>query len=164
MAMQKCLYCNTGTLMHVKPSSDFYSMSDEKEGISSLPLGLYQCDTCGIQCTKLEVDKAGSSGRSPFSAARQPEVSEEKLVQAWNLMRKSDWEEALTVLFRAGSPLEHPLDFLFTSTFPPPTAGKSTQKSRSSMRRSNSATLSLIPYRRLRSPKSSQRLRIAYYP
>ena len=113
MAMQKCLYCNTGTLLHVKPSSDFYDMSYEKEGISSLPLDLYQCDTCGIQCTKLEVDKAGSNGRSPFSAALQPETSEEELlVQAWNLMRKSDWEEALTVLFRAGSPLEHPLDFL----------------------------------------------------
>ena len=94
MAIKKCLYCGKGTLLHLKPSSDFYNGITQAEGLTELPDDLYQCDTCGIQCTQLEVDKV-NEGQPYFATAPKNITNEnELLLQAWELMQKKRWEEA----------------------------------------------------------------------
>lgn len=119
-----CPYCGKSRVVHAETASRFRDIDEESERIHKefLPADLYQCPTCNLQMTQLELDKEAEkrqSSRVPFgSRAAENAPSEEKtLGAAWELMRQSKWDEAFTVLFQQVSQqvshYEQPLPFTF---------------------------------------------------
>lgn len=119
-AKHLCPYCLKSELAHVTPASRFSYLGTEDLHRLSLRGGIYECSICGMQCTELEVSHAAkhiqpfNPGAGQTDTLRKDLQKEEELLgQAWSLMQKRMWKDALEVLFKQSYPFQLPLEFIF---------------------------------------------------
>ncbi|MDO5296950.1 MAG: hypothetical protein Q4F00_10030 [bacterium] len=102
MPEKKCLYCGNQFLEELDSPSK-----------TSQNCRIWQCQKCQVMFSELE--QRFELGTTPLSYLPKFDVCSEDAVlhEALQLMKKSEWNSALELLFLPSSPLKHPLEFLF---------------------------------------------------
>ena len=119
-SLRTCLYCGQKTLSApAEPHGNtsvccFDPAPDENGSVGVITDHCYKCGSCGICCSKSEINKAeAAAGAGRKDPPRACSSEKEVLSWAWELIQRHKWDKALELLYQQSCPFEYPLEFAF---------------------------------------------------